>query len=127
MKDPIRILRLEVESLDEKLDSLEEYIISSNYDLSPLIEYEFLELLEYHNYKIGKILDFIAKSGIEFNAQFEPVVSPDPRIKFLANMRLLLFIDKMKIAFICWFYLHTQSQEILLMQIIPELADLEFE
>lgn len=126
MKDPIRILRLEVESLDEKLDFLEEQIILNDYDLASLIEYEFLELFEYHDYKIGKILDFIAKNGIEFDAQFEPVTSPDPRIKFLANMRLLLFIDKMKIAFICWFYLQTQSQEILLMQIIPEIADLEF-
>ena len=120
MKDPVRILRLEREALEGKIEDLNRELPEENYKFLIEKEKDILDLWKNHEKKLQAILDLIHKRGFETNVEFEHITKLDIHREFIRNMKTKLCESEIVLNSIHKFYLETKIQDILLIQVIPE-------
>ena len=120
MKDPVRILRLEREALEGKIEDLNRELREENYEFLIYKEKEILDFWKNHKKKLQAILDLIHERGFEIDAGIKHITKLDIHREFIKNMKTNLCESEIVLKSIHKFYLETKIQDILLIQIIPE-------
>lgn len=118
MGDPIRILKHELDGIEEKVDALESSLNSQDYEESKELKDEIKTRWASYNSKMKKILKIISESGAEIH-----VSSTNGDSTPLEKIRGKIKEEKIKTRFIAWFYSRTKLVDILLIQIIPSWGE----